>query len=52
MTPQDHANHLLRVWQQRRALGFKPNERLPQDNKSAADLDADLCVIRHCIERK
>lgn len=51
MSPQDHANHLLRIYQQRRALGFAPHERLPQDNKSEAELDADLAVIRECLER-
>lgn len=52
MTPQQHGDHLLRVWQQRRALGFKPNERLPQDNKSEAEFEADLEPIRKCRERK
>lgn len=52
MTPQQHGDHLLRIYQQRRALGFKPHEWLPQDNKSEAELEADINVIRECTGRK
>lgn len=51
-SPQDHANHLLRIYQQRRALGFAPHEWLPQDNKSEAEFERDLEPVRKCMERK
>ena len=31
MTSQDHANHLLRIYQQRRERGIPPSERLPEE---------------------
>jgi len=45
MTPQDHANHLLAVWQQRRVQGVKPELRLEQDNRSEQEWEDELRLI-------
>lgn len=52
MTPQQHADDLLHVWQRNRAL--PPERRLQphNDNTSAEDFDRDLAVIRAVIERR
>jgi hypothetical protein len=47
-TPQQRADALLRLWQEQRRAGIKPDQRsLPDD-----DYHRDLEIIRECMDRK
>jgi len=45
MTQQQQADALLQMWQQERAMGIKPEDRLRQDNRSEKEFFEELFLI-------
>ena len=54
MNLQHQANKMLEIWQLQRRLHIPAASRvLPvNDNRSEAEFEADLAVIRSCLERR